>query len=185
MVSQDRWSLVTGTITLKWMIFCQGYVVFQDRWSQSSGLSRQVSLYCLLILMLFILLLLLLLKIYCCYFYNYTATSTTATAATTATMLIRKNCSSTNYPLTPTPHQHTHMVISDCVRLFFQWTCEMKCKAVGYCSIIWFYVCRLKRKCPLQCSLWNQWEKVGRFLDPTFTVGKRIGSVLTSLLQTT
>ena len=33
MVSQDRWSLVTGSITLKCTIFCQIYAIFQDRWS--------------------------------------------------------------------------------------------------------------------------------------------------------
>ncbi len=29
-VSQDRWSLVTGSFTLKCVIFCQEYLVFQD-----------------------------------------------------------------------------------------------------------------------------------------------------------
>ncbi len=29
-VSQDRWSLVTGSIILKCWLFCQEYVVFQD-----------------------------------------------------------------------------------------------------------------------------------------------------------
>ncbi len=32
-VSQDRWSLVTDSITLKFGTFCQEYLVFQDRWS--------------------------------------------------------------------------------------------------------------------------------------------------------
>ncbi len=43
-VSQDRWSLVTGSITLKYRT-CPEYLVFQGRWSHYSGLSRQVSLY--------------------------------------------------------------------------------------------------------------------------------------------
>ncbi len=38
--SQDRWSLVTGSITMKYRTFRQEYLVFQD-----SGLSIQVSLY--------------------------------------------------------------------------------------------------------------------------------------------
>ncbi len=32
-VSQDRWSLVTGLTTMKCMTLCQEYLVFQDRWS--------------------------------------------------------------------------------------------------------------------------------------------------------
>ncbi len=32
-VSQDRWPLVTGSITLKCGTFCQEYLVFKDRWS--------------------------------------------------------------------------------------------------------------------------------------------------------
>ena len=32
-VSQDRWSLVTGSVALKSGTFCQEYVVLQDRWS--------------------------------------------------------------------------------------------------------------------------------------------------------
>ncbi len=45
MVSQDRWSLVTGLITLKYRTFCQTVVLLQDRWSHGSSLSRQVSLF--------------------------------------------------------------------------------------------------------------------------------------------
>ncbi len=33
MVSQDRWSLVTGSVALKCGTFCQEYVVLQGRWS--------------------------------------------------------------------------------------------------------------------------------------------------------
>ncbi len=33
MVCQDRWSLVTGSVTLKCRSFCKKCVVFQDRWS--------------------------------------------------------------------------------------------------------------------------------------------------------
>ena len=33
MVSQDRWSLVRGSFTLKCRIFCPKLVVLQDRWS--------------------------------------------------------------------------------------------------------------------------------------------------------
>ncbi len=44
-VSQDRWSRVTGSVVLKCWPFCQKCVVFQDRWSHGSGLSWQVSLY--------------------------------------------------------------------------------------------------------------------------------------------
>ncbi len=33
MVSQDRWSLVTGSVALKCRTFCQEYVILQDRWS--------------------------------------------------------------------------------------------------------------------------------------------------------
>ncbi len=32
-VSQNRWSLVTGSVTLKCRTCCQEYLVFQDRWS--------------------------------------------------------------------------------------------------------------------------------------------------------
>ncbi len=32
-VSQDRWPLLTGSITLKCSAFCQEYLAFQDRWS--------------------------------------------------------------------------------------------------------------------------------------------------------
>ncbi len=41
-VSQDRWSLPTCSITLKCRTFYQKYLIFQD--SHGSGLSRQVSL---------------------------------------------------------------------------------------------------------------------------------------------
>ncbi len=44
MVSQDRWSLVTGSVALKCVTFCKEYVVLKVV-SHSSGLSRQVSLY--------------------------------------------------------------------------------------------------------------------------------------------
>ncbi len=47
MLSQDRWSLVTGSVVLKCWSFCKKCVVFQDRWSHFSGLSRRVSLYML------------------------------------------------------------------------------------------------------------------------------------------
>ena len=33
MVSQGRWSLVTGSFTLKYRTFCQKVIVLQDRWS--------------------------------------------------------------------------------------------------------------------------------------------------------
>ncbi len=33
MVSQDRWSLVTGSFTSKCRTFCQNLIVLQDRWS--------------------------------------------------------------------------------------------------------------------------------------------------------
>ncbi len=32
-VSQNRWSLVTGLITVKYSTFCQEYQICQDRWS--------------------------------------------------------------------------------------------------------------------------------------------------------
>ncbi len=40
MVSQDRWSLVTGLMALKCRTFCQAYVVFQDRWSLITVVSQ-------------------------------------------------------------------------------------------------------------------------------------------------
>ncbi len=39
-VSQDRWSLVTGLITLKCRTFCQEYLVSQDRWSLMAVVSQ-------------------------------------------------------------------------------------------------------------------------------------------------
>ena len=39
-VSQDRWSLVTGSITLKCRNFCQGYLVFEDRLSLMAVVSQ-------------------------------------------------------------------------------------------------------------------------------------------------
>ncbi len=39
-VSQDRWSLVTGSVFLKCMTFCLEYLVFQDRWSLTAGVSE-------------------------------------------------------------------------------------------------------------------------------------------------
>ena len=47
MVSQDRWSLVTGSITLKCGTFCQEYLAFKDTQVvfHGSGLSREVLLY--------------------------------------------------------------------------------------------------------------------------------------------
>ncbi len=36
-VSQDRWSLVTGSVMLKCRSFCHKCVVFQDRWSHMAG----------------------------------------------------------------------------------------------------------------------------------------------------
>ncbi len=47
-VSQDRWSLVTGSITLKCWTFCQEYLVFQDRSSHGSGLKTGVTVSCFL-----------------------------------------------------------------------------------------------------------------------------------------
>ncbi len=44
-VSPDTWSLVTGSITLKYGIFCQEYLVFQDRWSFMAVVSKD-RLYC-------------------------------------------------------------------------------------------------------------------------------------------
>ncbi len=40
MVSQDRWSLVTGSVALKCGTFCQEYVVCQDRWSFMTVVSQ-------------------------------------------------------------------------------------------------------------------------------------------------
>ncbi len=40
MISQDRWSLVTGSVTLKCGTFCQEYVVLQDRWSLMAVVSQ-------------------------------------------------------------------------------------------------------------------------------------------------
>ncbi len=37
LVCQDRWSLVTGSVTLKCRAFCQKCVVCQDRWSLKTG----------------------------------------------------------------------------------------------------------------------------------------------------
>ncbi len=39
-VSQDRWSLVTGSITLKCRTFCQVQLVFQDRWTLMAVVSH-------------------------------------------------------------------------------------------------------------------------------------------------
>ncbi len=39
-VSQDWWSLVTGSVVLKCRTFCQKYVVFQDRWSLVAVVSQ-------------------------------------------------------------------------------------------------------------------------------------------------
>ncbi len=36
-VSQVRWSLVTGSVTLKCRTFCQDYLAFQDGWSVKRG----------------------------------------------------------------------------------------------------------------------------------------------------
>ncbi len=41
MVSQDRWSLVTGSVTLKCGTFCKGYVVLQDRLSLMVVVSQE------------------------------------------------------------------------------------------------------------------------------------------------
>ncbi len=40
-VSQDRWSLVTGSVVLKCWSFCQNCVVFQDRWSLVAVVSQE------------------------------------------------------------------------------------------------------------------------------------------------
>ncbi len=40
MVSQDRWSLVTGSVALKCGTFCQEYVVLQHRWSLMAVVSQ-------------------------------------------------------------------------------------------------------------------------------------------------
>ncbi len=39
-VFQDRWSLVTGAIALKYRTFCQKNLVFQDRWSLMAVVSQ-------------------------------------------------------------------------------------------------------------------------------------------------
>ncbi len=39
-VSQDRWSLVTGSITLKCESFCQEYTILQVRWSLITMVSQ-------------------------------------------------------------------------------------------------------------------------------------------------
>ncbi len=39
-VSQDRWSLVTGSFTLKFRTFCKKIVVLQDRWSLVAVVSQ-------------------------------------------------------------------------------------------------------------------------------------------------
>ncbi len=44
--SQDRWSLVTGSITLKCGTFCQEYLLFQDRWSFKAVVSQD-RFYCI------------------------------------------------------------------------------------------------------------------------------------------
>ncbi len=46
MASQDRWSLVTGSITLKCGILGQGYVVLRDRWSLMAVVSQD-RFYCI------------------------------------------------------------------------------------------------------------------------------------------
>ncbi len=40
MVSRDRWSLVTGSFTLKCVTFCQKLVVLQGRWSLMTVVSQ-------------------------------------------------------------------------------------------------------------------------------------------------
>ncbi len=40
MVSQDRWSLVTGSVAFKCRTFCQDYAVLQDRWSLMAVVSQ-------------------------------------------------------------------------------------------------------------------------------------------------
>ncbi len=45
LVAEDRWSLVTGSFTLKCRTFCPKLVVLQDRWSLTVVVSRPVSLY--------------------------------------------------------------------------------------------------------------------------------------------
>ncbi len=40
MVSQDRWSLVTGSFTLKYVTFCKTQVALQDRWSLMAVVSQ-------------------------------------------------------------------------------------------------------------------------------------------------
>ncbi len=41
MVSHDRWSLVTGSFTLKCRTFCPKLVVLQDRWCLMSVVSQE------------------------------------------------------------------------------------------------------------------------------------------------
>ncbi len=40
-VSQDRWSLATCSVTLKCRTFCYEYLVFQDRWSLMAVASQE------------------------------------------------------------------------------------------------------------------------------------------------
>ncbi len=40
MVSQDRWSLVTGSYTLECRTFCQKLVVLQNKWSLMAVVSQ-------------------------------------------------------------------------------------------------------------------------------------------------
>ena len=40
MVSQDRWSLVTGQFTLKSRVFCPKLLVLQERWSLLAVVSQ-------------------------------------------------------------------------------------------------------------------------------------------------
>ncbi len=44
-VSQDRWSCVTGSVRLRCGNFCQKYLVFQDRWSHGGSGVRTVFTY--------------------------------------------------------------------------------------------------------------------------------------------
>ena len=46
-VSQDRWSLVTGSVAMKYRTLCQEYMVFQDRWSLMAVICLY-TLYCTL-----------------------------------------------------------------------------------------------------------------------------------------
>ncbi len=43
-VSQDRWSLVTGSTTLKYRTLCQEYLVFQERGSIKTGCTVHMNL---------------------------------------------------------------------------------------------------------------------------------------------